>query len=341
MERDWLESAGMLPLLVGTGRGAGRGNVREKPRESGEDRCSEHLVLVLDETVQEFPWEALPSLAGRSVSRYAPLPIVAHTSRARVSSSVSYACQKDRASARETLTGWHFRMPSLPMLLAALHRANLVPDGMGGAAVCADARKCFYVVNPSGDLAHTQATFEAAFRLQPWEGVAGAPPDAQRLLAALRSQDLFAYCGHGAGERYLGGEGGESLRASPLAVSTAAILMGCSSGRLKRIGPLEPRGMALSYLMAGCPMAIGCLWDVSDRDIDRFADFVFRVGGVYVNLPPKVVSDSKGKTSEEACAMTLPLAVARGRESVRMKFLIGAAPVCYGLPVICRWVEEL
>ena len=116
-------------------------------------------------------------------------------------------------------------MPSLPMLLAALHRANLVPDGMGGAAVCADARKCFYVVNPSGDLAHTQATFEAAFRLQPWEGVAGAPPDAQRLLAALRSQDLFAYCGHGAGERYLGGEGGESLRASPLAVSTAAILI--------------------------------------------------------------------------------------------------------------------
>ena len=214
-------------------------------------------------------------------------------------------------------------------------------DGMGGAAVCADARKCFYVVNPSGDLAHTQATFEAAFRLQPWEGVAGAPPDAQRLLAALRSQDLFAYCGHGAGERYLGGEGGESLRASPLAVSTAAILMGCSSGRLKRVGPLEPRGMALSYLMAGCPLAIGCLWDVSDRDIDRFADFVFRVGGVYVNVPPKMVSDSKGKTSEEACAMTLPLAVARGRESVRMKFLIGAAPVCYGLPVICRWVEEL
>ena len=78
MERDWLDSAGMLPLLVGTGRGAGRGNVREKPRESSEDRCSEHLVLVLDETVQEFPWEALPSLAGRSVSRYASLPTVPH-----------------------------------------------------------------------------------------------------------------------------------------------------------------------------------------------------------------------------------------------------------------------
>ena len=29
-------------------------------------------------------------------------------------------------------------------------------DAAGGAAVRVDARKCFYVVNPSGDLAHTQ-----------------------------------------------------------------------------------------------------------------------------------------------------------------------------------------
>ena len=30
-------------------------------------------------------------------------------------------------------------------------------------------------------------------------------------------------------------------------------------------------------------LAIGCLWDVSDRDIDRFADALFRFGGLYLN----------------------------------------------------------
>jgi len=40
--------------------------------------------------------------------------------------------------------------------------------------------------------------------------------------------DIFAYCGHGAGEKYLGGEGGEKLRASAQQVKATAILMGCS-----------------------------------------------------------------------------------------------------------------
>jgi len=30
-------------------------------------------------------------------------------------------------------------------------------------------------------------------------------------------------------------------------------------------------------------LAVGCLWDVSDRDIDRFADALFRFGGLYLN----------------------------------------------------------
>jgi hypothetical protein len=65
-------------------------------------------------------------------------------------------------------------MPAPAMLRAALLSPALVRDGAGGAAIYADASKCYFVVNPSGDLAHTQATFEAAFRQQPgWEGVAG------------------------------------------------------------------------------------------------------------------------------------------------------------------------
>jgi hypothetical protein len=148
--------------------------------------------------------------------------------------------------------------------------------------------------------------FEAPFKMQPWEGVAGIPPDAKLLLEALRTQDIFAYCGHGAGERYLGGEGGERLRAQGQEVKATAILMGCSSGRLKRSGPLEPRGMALNYLMAGCPLAIGCLWDVSDRDIDRFADALLRSGGVYFNKPPRPPPDSKESRAGPPTGLTHP-----------------------------------
>jgi hypothetical protein len=41
--------------------------------------------------------------------------------------------------------------------------------------------------------------------------------------------------------------------------------------------------------------------------------------------------------ASDACA-TLPVAVTKARSSVRMRFLIGAAPVCYGLPVSCSSV---
>jgi len=58
--------------------------------------------------------------------------------------------------------------------------------------------------------------------------------------------------------------------------------MGCSSGRLTSVNSTgdrfdnhnrihyEPEGVALSYLCAGAPCIVSNLWDVTDRDIDRF-----------------------------------------------------------------------
>ena len=101
VEQDWFGADGKLAMLLGHSRVA-----------SG----SRHLVLILDEDLQEFPWEAMPALSDRSVSR----------------------------------------MPSPAMLRAALQGAALERDGSGGAVVRADSSKCFFVVNPSGDLDHTQ-----------------------------------------------------------------------------------------------------------------------------------------------------------------------------------------
>ena len=55
------------------------------------------------------------------------------------------------------------------------------------------------------------------------------------------------YCGHGAGERWLPRE----LVATRWAGPRVGLLMGCSSGNLRREGLYEPSGAALMYLCAG------------------------------------------------------------------------------------------
>ena len=96
--------------------------------------------------------------------------------------------------------------------------------------------------------------------------------------------------------------------------------------------------------MGGCPVAIGSLWDAYDRDIDRLAmaDALLRSSGLYHNTPTvtRPSLDAKAFPLEEEDCATLPLCVARALSTVRMRFLIGAAPVCYGLPVTCRFVAS-
>jgi hypothetical protein len=50
----------------------------------------------------------------------------------------------------------------------------------------------------------------------------------------------------------------------------ATLLMGCSSGSLTLNGCYIPQGTPLSYLLAGSPVIVANLWEVTDKDIDRF-----------------------------------------------------------------------
>lgn len=65
-------------------------------------------------------------------------------------------------------------------------------------------------------------------------------------------------------------------------------------------------------MLGGCPAVIGNLWDVTDKDIDRFTLEMLRM----------VV---EGESVE--------LAMARARQACKLKWLIGAAPVMYGVPI--------
>ncbi|KAG9048841.1 hypothetical protein FS837_011847, partial [Tulasnella sp. UAMH 9824] len=246
--------------------------------------------------LQGLPWESIPILRGRSVSR----------------------------------------IPSISFLL---DRVDLVRHQQGQAITSrsstggpppdrttVDPLKTFYILNPSGDLKNTQSTFEPKFKdLEKlgWKGITGRPPTEEEMLQGFQRNDLVLYFGHAAGHQYI-----RSHKIRNLPRCAATMLWGCSSGALREMGDFERIGTPNHYMLAGCPTLVANLWDVTDREIDRVATAVLsklRIDGEHLN--------PKGKnTSGDASAVSVVQAVAEARESCKLKYLTGAAPVVYGIP---------
>ena len=53
-----------------------------------------------------------------------------------------------------------------------------------------------------------------------------------------------------------------------------ALLMGCSSGKIKQT-PVGGTGTPVEYMLSGCPAVLGYLWNITDRDCDRFVTSQF------------------------------------------------------------------
>jgi separase len=166
-----------------------------------------------------------------------------------------------------------------------------------------------------------------------------------------------SYCGHSDGHHYLPGERVERL--SRCAVS---LLVGCSSGRLRDQGILDPDGYLLAYLcsgrcvcadivgvrvrvhvranqgVGGCggggsPAVLANLWDVTDKDIDRLtAALLTSWGLVAAGAFPATVAPHHPLPPVPPRA-TLAEALVAARHACRMPYLVGAAPVVYGVPV--------
>ena len=286
-------------------------------QELDNDAVSTCTFLILDEDLQRFPFEGFKCMEGRSICR----------------------------------------VPSISFAVATLLER-------GQRRIRTDNTK--YVLDPEANLSSTKRTILSAldsltskFKWT-WQGVVGEIPSSDFMEAALTSQSgLFLYCGHGGGEKCFsrkqvegllmpsGGSGSsgagygdssdDESELSPRRCSSALLLMGCSSGRLvsvnsSRTSPpknlaleYEPEGMALSYLCAGAPCVVGNLWDVTDRDIDRFClalleDFL----------------DPRGEASK-----SLPQCVAKARSVCKMRHIVGAAPVVYGVPVVAEKISQI
>lgn len=117
----------------------------------------EHVFLILDKNLQGVPWESVPALRGRSVSR----------------------------------------VPSMDFLIDRLEyvemrRSQMAPNhGPLGAVV--DPRKGYFILNPSGDLRRTQERFKDwadGMKKAGWDGVIGKPVSEQQFESALCHSDL-------------------------------------------------------------------------------------------------------------------------------------------------------
>lgn len=268
---------------------------------SVQNRCT---FLILDENLQRFPFEGLPCFRGATVCR----------------------------------------LPNLPFALAQLVELR----ASGGTTVSFDPRRISYVLDPESNLGGTRERLNPIIKElkcrhgNEWNGVVGDIPSAGFFEAALtEGPGLLLYFGHGGGQKFLSRRKIESMippietHSNSRRVTSSVILMGCSSGKLVSVnsydiaqhkpGPLyyEPEGVALSYLMAGAPCVVANLWDVTDHDIDRFS----------ISLMEIIFEGSKDIDSG---AMTIAQAVAQARNACKMRYIVGCAPVCFGLPVFKR-----
>uniref|UniRef100_A0A8C1JG81 separase n=1 Tax=Cyprinus carpio TaxID=7962 RepID=A0A8C1JG81_CYPCA len=201
------------------------------------------------------------------------------------------------------------RMPSLHAVLGHGHLKEMDSSCVLSCGV--NPKKVYYVLNPDRNLADTENRFKEWFTGErAWQGVCGTAPDPDKLQEAVTTKDLYIYIGHGAGARFL-----DAQRVLKGPVRAVALLFGCSSAALSVLGHQEGTGIILSYLTAGCPLVLGNLWDVTDRDLDRFTSALLQ----------SWLSAGSGSS--------LLQHLAQSRNATHLKHIIGAAPIAYGLPV--------
>ncbi|KAF6134605.1 hypothetical protein GIB67_025720 [Kingdonia uniflora] len=262
-----------------------------------------------------------------------------------------------------------YRMPSFGSIFSAVKVNCCLKEQIGRIVPTTfpsiDPLDAFYLLNPSCDLKEAQKEFEVGFKNHNLKGIAGKVPKAEELASALKDHDLFIYIGHGNGMQYILWYEFERVENC-----AATVLMGCSSGCISYKGCYNPDGAVISYLLAGSPVVITNLWDVTSPDIDRFGKLMFTAmfkerstSSGNCTLCNSVVEESEimnkrcykrngkkvlgGRKLEETFTNRLNLNcghrqmigsfISKARDVCALKFLIGAAPVCYGVPtVLCQ-----
>ncbi|KAF7683070.1 Separin [Astathelohania contejeani] len=182
-------------------------------------------------------------------------------------------------------------------------------------------KNVFYLLDPEKNLENTRlfiGNFLKEKNIK--KGIVGRIPIKNEWEEAL-NHDLFLYFGHGNGCKYVQDK-------SYIKQSCGGIkfFFGCSSAKLFCTENFKRDGVVLKYFeeYLSCknerlPLILGCLWDVTDKDIDRFT----------VGFLDDLMDNKKMQ-----CVANL---VMERRKEFKLKYLNGAAVVVYGLPTFIEW----
>jgi len=192
------------------------------------------------------------------------------------------------------------------------------------------SEQMFYVVNPNNDLPMTDEYLKWFESIKTWTGTFHSHPDLAAMKDALASNDIYMYCGHSGGVKCLC----SCSRIEQVDCKAVVFLMGCGSSKMISHGPIyEPDAIPLSYLVAGSPCVVGCLWSVTAPDIDRYTTELLELWLNAKTASAQASSTSKKNNHSEI--RSLLCAVAKAKSACKLPLLTGGATVSYGLPIYC------
>uniref|UniRef100_A0A1I7TKI6 separase n=2 Tax=Caenorhabditis tropicalis TaxID=1561998 RepID=A0A1I7TKI6_9PELO len=188
-----------------------------------------------------------------------------------------------------------------------------------------DVQNAYYVLDPENNLGETKRRMMDYINKFKWEGTVGEAPNSKIITTALSKCDAFFYFGHGSGSAV--------MPRSLIKQSTCnaiSLLMGCGSVRtIPQALGFDGKSALHDYAMAKCPLIVGCLWTVTDGEIDRF--LMRMVDDCFQKTRVRNGIDKLRQLSE---------AMHEARSQAKLKYLTGAAVVMYGLPVVSKPSER-
>ncbi|CAI4227932.1 unnamed protein product [Auanema sp. JU1783] len=207
------------------------------------------------------------------------------------------------------------RLVSLHALLMLLRKTSKLPQPVV-------VSNSYYVLDPDNNLDNTQVRISNFISKHAWTGVVGNAPSMAEFQNILENKDMFFYFGHGSGSKHFNRR---SIQESQC--RAVAILMGCGSVAMEYEGwGLDGKCTAYHYAIAKCPAVLGCLWMVTDGEIDRY----------FMALIDLVFSSDANTTVDEGAPRLRVLldGMQKARQRVKLPFLTGASVVSFGLPIV-------
>uniref|UniRef100_A0AC35UCY2 Separase n=1 Tax=Rhabditophanes sp. KR3021 TaxID=114890 RepID=A0AC35UCY2_9BILA len=188
-------------------------------------------------------------------------------------------------------------------------------------ARCIDTDKSYYVIDPKGDLPETRNWMLDKLKTIKWEGVSCEYPKPETILSIAENKDAFVYIGHGNGRKMYK----QALKERKF--NAVAFLMGCSSVKMG----LSRNSYFYSdfvdqYFTSKGPAVVGCAWLVTDREINKYFDYIFENSF-------KLNTSIEGKPNEKKSLTSLLSLLVNARKHVRLQYLTAASVIVYGIPL--------